>query len=303
MYISRYVTFDAHVHVMSRSRLESGWRWLQHQCHDDARITGKAPTPEGLTADLGRAGIRGYFNFFFAIFPCTSWIVNEWNDGFCSGHAGALPFLTLHPHDTADERREMLAEFFLNRHFAGVKIHSFIQHIRLDAEWMHEVCAFLAQHRRILYLHTGFSAIYRNRYNEEEMARDVAALLSAFPELTVVAAHMFYPRLDLAFRLLNRFPNLYLDTTGVIPSLETAGRVGEWLPSWEEHAQRIMFGSDAGLNPASPLDEVRQFEELALSEQALCRIGGETALRLVDSLGLAREGSGFGASEAVALWA
>lgn len=290
MHISRYVTFDAHVHVMSRSRLESGWRWLQQQCHDDVRTTGKPPTPKSLMADLAGSGIQGCFNFFFAIFPRTSRVVNEWNDRFCSGNAGVLPFLTLHPHDTSGERSEMLNEFILNRHFAGVKIHSFIQDIRLDAEWMHDVCAFLAKNRRILYLHTGFSATYRNRYHEEEMARDLATLLSAFPGLTVVAAHMFYPRLDLAFRLLNTFPNLYLDTTGLISTLEKGGDVGRWLPSWEEHAERIMFGSDAGLNPASILEEVRLFEELAMSEQALRRIGGETAWRLVEILGLSRDG-------------
>lgn len=280
-----YVTFDAHVHVMSLGRLRSGWQWLQ--MYGETSI-GEAPTPQSLLRCLDSAGIRGYFNFFFAIFPSTSWHVNEWNDGFCSAQSSAIPLLSLHRQDTSLERNSLLNEFLVNRNFGGLKIHSYIQGIRLDAPWLPDVCATLREHRRILYLHTGFSRLYQSAYGEEEMAEHLAAILESFPQLTVVAAHMFYPRMDIAFRLLDAYPNLYLDTAGIPFSLNQEGNMAKWLPFWEQHAHRMLFGSDTGLNTETLAEAVQLFESLPLSEKALRQIGGDTARSIVSSLGIAR---------------
>lgn len=283
---SRYVTFDAHVHVMTQNRLSSGWRWVARVGSDYGHTSiGEAPTPETLTKSLVSAGLQGYFNFFFPILPSTSWNVNEWNDGFCSSQPMAIPLLSIHPEDTPLERKKLTEEFLINRNFAGLKIHSYIQNIRLDSTWLPDVCAALEEHNRILYVHTGLSHIYQSEYREEELADHIASILQTFPNLRVVAAHMFYPRIDIAYQLLEAYSNLYLDTAGVLTCLQQEGIVGEWVPSWEQHAHRMLFGSDFGFNPEPLADTIQQFENLPLSEKALRQIGGETAKRIVSSLG------------------
>lgn len=284
----RYVTFDAHVHVMTRSRLRSGWRWLHREYLHGQASLGKAPTPESLVANMTRVGLMGYFNFFFSIFPSTSWHVNEWNDGFCAAQPGAIPLLSIHPHDTPVERNRLVKEFLINRKFAGLKIHSYIQGIRLDSHWFPGICSLLEEHKRLLFLHTGFSHYYQSEYGEEEMAEHLAGLLDAFPKLPVVVAHLFYPRMDIAFRLLKRYPNLYLDITGIPGCLQKDGMVEKWMPLWELHAERMLFGSDSGLNTETLTDAVQQFVSLPLTESALKQIGGETACRIVSSLGISR---------------
>lgn len=279
----RHVTFDAHAHVMTPSRLRSGWKWVQRSA-PKGTVLDKAPSPEEMVTGLREAGIAGYFNLFFPVFPGTSREVNEWNGKFCAEQPGALPLLSLHPGDSPQERQELVAEFLLRRNFAGLKIHSYIQQIRLDEPWLPDVCAVLEQKRRVLLVHTGFSRFYGSEYSEEEMAEHLVGLLEAFPNLAVIAAHMLYPRMDLAFQFMGRYPNLFLDTAGIPTRLRHDGQVEVWMPSWEQYADRILFGSDYGLRPDPIVEVVRRFESLPLSENALRLIGGEAALRLVKSL-------------------
>jgi uncharacterized protein len=280
----RYVTFDAHVHVMTCERLRSGWTWLHRNFRPGQTEIPEAPTPKSLVHDLNQASLQGYFNFFFSIFPATSWHVNEWNDGFCSSQPGAIALLSMHPQDTPRERNRLLTEFLIKRNFAGLKIHSYVQKIGLDSGWLADVCAVLQEENRLLYLHTGFSSYYGSNYAEEEMGEHLAAILEAFPKLQVVAAHMLYPRMDIAFRLLNSYPGLYLDITGIPKYLHREGTVQEWVPYWEQHAHRMLFGSDCGINPETLETVIQEFESLPLSEKALFQIGGETARHIIASL-------------------
>jgi len=284
---SGIVTFDAHVHIMTHARLRSGWRWVRKFAPEGADL-GPAPTPEEMTAGLRAAGITGYFNLFFPIFKGTSWEVNEWNDQHCRRHPGAMPLFSLHPEDSAEERDRLVEEFVARRGFAGLKIHSYIQNLRLDTPWLQEVYARLQQHRRILLVHSGWSTFYGADYSEEEMAAHLAAILEAFPGLTVIVAHMLYPRVDLAFQLLERYPNLLLDTTGVPTELRNEGTVEKWIPYFEQYSDRILFGSDYGVRAEPVAEVVRRLVTLPLRRQTLERIGGQNARRLIASLGIDR---------------
>lgn len=284
----RHVTFDAHVHVMTRDRLEGGWRRLQRHLPGQKSPFGPPPTPRSLTQGIEEAGLKGFFNFFFPVFPATSWQINEWNDAFCAGQPGALPFLSLHPQDTLRERSALMREFLINRQFVGVKLHSYIQHIRLDAEWLREVCETLQEQRRILFVHTGFSRHFRSGYTEEEMADHLSAILEDFPGLTVIGAHMLYPRLDIASRLVEQHPNLHLDIAGLQPWVRREGRFDEWIEYCDRYADRILFGSDSAFIRETLAETIQAFEALPLGENALKGIGGGNVLRLLDALGLAR---------------
>ncbi len=283
----RYVTFDAHVHTMPLSRLTSGWRWLQskHTLKDKDLLK-----PWEMSHVLAQNFTQGYFNFFFPVFPGTSRLVNEWNDGYCSGNGVALPFLSVHPEDGPREIMALLKEFIFTRRFAGLKIHSYVQGIPLDLPWLKEVCALLQSERRILFVHSGFAQAFGfgDTYNEEAMAEHLDTILSTYPKLTVVAAHMLYPRLDLASQLLETYPNLWMDTANVMENLQDSDRIGAWLQQWEVHAERILFGSDFGLSPYPLYSVVERFESLPLSERALHLIGGETARWLLSTLNLLR---------------
>lgn len=230
----------------------------------------------------------GFFNFFFPLFPGTTRAVNEWNDGFCAAVPGAIPFLSLHPSDSAEEHRELVDDFLLRRRFGGLKVHSYAQDFPLSHDSLPEVCAVLAREHRLLFVHTGYARFYGSRYDETAMAADLAALMTAFPDLPVVAAHMFYPRLDIAVDLLDRFPNLYADVTNTLFSLQEDGRLNDWLPVLNRYAGRILFGSDYGLAHTPPQAGIALLETLPLTEESRRLIGGETARRLVATLGLSR---------------
>jgi predicted TIM-barrel fold metal-dependent hydrolase len=85
-----------------------------------------------------------------------------------------------------------------------------------------------------------------SRHQHPELLED---LLLDFPELTVIACHMGHPWEELVIRLIMKFPNLHLMTSGYLPKYFAPALV-KFMGS-SRGAGRILFGSD---HPGSPLD-------------------------------------------------
>jgi hypothetical protein len=98
-------------------------------------------------------------------------------------------------------------------------------------------------------------------------------LLIDFPELTVLGCHMGHPYEALLIRLMLKFPNLYLMSSGYLPKYFDPAVV-QFMGS-SRGMGRVIFGSDhPGIPLARALDEARK---LPLGEEALDQFLG-TAL-------------------------
>ncbi len=103
-------------------------------------------------------------------------------------------------------------------------------------------------------------------------------LLIEFPQLTVIACHMGHPWEDLMIRLIMKFPNLYLMTSGYLPKYFDPGLV-KFMGS-SRGAGRVLFGSDhPGIPLPRALDEARK---LPITDAALGQFLGAA---LCDLLG------------------
>ena len=88
-------------------------------------------------------------------------------------------------------------------------------------------------------MHTGTSVFpgARNRHAQPILVEDVAI---DHPELVIVLAHGGRPLwMNEAMFLARRFPNVFIDISGVPPT-----RIPEWFPELSRISHKVLFGSD-----------------------------------------------------------
>ena len=125
-------------------------------------------------------------------------------------------------------------------------------------------------------VHTGTSIFpgARSKYGDPMALDDVA---QDFPNLTVIMAHGGRPLwCDVAFYLVRRHPNLYLDISSIPPK-----RLLEWFPRIEEIPDKALFGSDwPGPGVPGMREEVDSLRALPLSASLLERLFVTNARRI-----------------------
>lgn len=124
--------------------------------------------------------------------------------------------------------------------------------------------------------HTGTSIFpgARNKYGNPMYIDDVAV---DFPKLKILLAHGGRPLwMDIAFFLIRRHANVYLDISGIPPkSLLT------YFPRLDEIAHKTLFGTDwPGPGVPDVKTNLDQFNSLALSEEMRRQILSKTAASL-----------------------
>ncbi len=124
--------------------------------------------------------------------------------------------------------------------------------------------------------HTGTSIFpgARSKFGDPMALDDVAV---DFPKLKIIMAHGGRPLwMDVAFFLVRRHPNVYLDISSIPPS-----KLLKYFPRLEEIAAKTLFGSDW---PGPGVQDIREnldtIQGLAISAAAKEQILGGTALKI-----------------------
>lgn len=124
-----------------------------------------------------------------------------------------------------------------------------------------------------IIFHTGTSifAGARNRYGDPMYIDDVAV---DFPKLKILVAHGGRPLwMDVAFFLVRRHPNVFLDISGIPPKT-----LLHYFPRLEEIASKTLFGTDwPGPGVPDIGKNLEEFRALPLSEAARQQILSGTA--------------------------
>jgi predicted TIM-barrel fold metal-dependent hydrolase len=205
--------------------------------------------------------------------------VNGYIAEYCRGHADRLVAMgSVHPRFSKDPGADVdrLAE-------AGVralKVHPPHQLFLPNDYRTGRLPGLEALYRRAaanrlpVMFHTGTSIFpgARNVYGDPITIDDVAV---DFPDLTIVLAHGGRPLWgDTAFFLVRRFPNVFMDISGIPPKV-----VLKMFPRLEEISHKVLFGSDWP-GPAVPAisRNVQEIEALPLSDAALARILRDNAV-------------------------
>lgn len=267
---------DAHVHIMSPDRLASGLRWTKRywpEAGADLDLD-----EDKAVAEMEKAGVSYFFNFFYPIAPGSSRDVNRWNWEFSQRQPRAIPFGSFLPSD--EDKMNIIEECVSQYGFVGFKFHPYIQDFAIADPRMREGYAQIQKLGRPIIFHTG----YHEFYQKPRLEKELEGILQSYPELGVVIAHGFFPFLEEAFRLLEIYPQLYFDIANVLLDIE-ANQIDTWWEDIEAYSHRIMFGTDYPLGYSSPETQFAVLESTPLSQTAKEYLGGKTALSFLRRFG------------------
>jgi predicted TIM-barrel fold metal-dependent hydrolase len=282
--IDGYPVTDIHVHVQPWQQVNEGALRVMYKSHENPEHVKKIiEKPERFLAVMDREGIdrAGLINYVSPDVIGFDETANDFSSEFARDHRDRLiPFGSVHPKFCEDPEAEM-ERLISTLEIAAIKIHPphqlfYPNEYRSGLAGLETIYTYAEDHGVPVMIHGGTSIFPRARiaYGDPIHVDDVAV---DFPRLKIILAHGGRPLwMDTAFFLVRGRPNVYLELSSIPPK-----RLLEWFPKLESVAHKTLWGSDwPGPGPKSMEDNVRQFLELPLSDEAKRRILHGTAAEL-----------------------
>jgi uncharacterized protein len=274
--------FDAHIHIQPWEQMKPEVLATMKKGHPDFdALLGFSRSADRFLKHLDAEGIERavLVNYVSPDLMGFTDSVNGYIAEYCRGHADRLvPMGSVHPRFSKDPGGDVdrLAEIGVK----ALKVHPphqlfFPNDYRTGRlPQLEALYRRAAANRLPVMFHTGTSIFpgARNVYGDPITIDDVAV---DFPDLTIVLAHGGRPLWgDTAFFLVRRFPNVYMDISGIPPKA-----VLKMFPRLEEISHKVLFGSDWP-GPAVPAisRNVLEIEALPLTDAARTRILRDNAL-------------------------
>ena len=257
---------DAHIHIFPPYRLKGAVKWIKRYIpwlEIDETIDQIT-----ILSMLKNAGVNHFFNYVYPLRPDESRALNQFNYKLSQVVDWVTCFGSVHGFD--------------------------VSHPKMD-----EICRVMSELKRPIVLHTGFDYFYQKKL----AAKDIERILKKYPDLSLVIAHLFYPKIADAFDLLKNYENVYLDTTNIMSDYQQPAElenIFEGTPQTKDGkkiyriyldhdrrelealSHRIMFGSDfpVGMNDLGKMYEC--VRGLDISQTAKNNLTYNTALRFVE---------------------
>jgi hypothetical protein len=267
---------DVHVHLhpprlaaaIERHFVREGWS------------PGHGFDPRKVADSLAARGVTRFCCLTYAHQPGMARDLNRWMAEATAALPGAIGLGTLHPDDPDVDA--VAAEATGPLGLRGFKFHHSVQRFHVDDERLFGVYERAEAAGHLLVLHVG-TLPYRDPFTGVAGFRRV---LTRFPRLTAIVAHMGAFESDAFLALLDAHPNLYVDTTmtlapaaarytGTDPAVITDAALSRW-------QDRILFGSDFPLIPYDYDEERRWAWDRDLPDAVRRKIFHDNAARLLD---------------------
>jgi hypothetical protein len=266
---------DAHVHLFPDPVFEAVWRWFDQYGWP---IRYKLHTPQVVSFLLSR-GVSRVVALHYAHKPGMARFLNAYVAEVARAEPRVWGLATVLPGE--EGAAEILAEAFAAG-LRGVKLHCHVQCFAPDAPALHEVYAACAKAGRPLVMHAGrepASPQYKCDVHALCSAERVERVLRDHPALKLCVPHLGADEFDAYERLLERYDNLWLDTTMVLSDyfpITLPRRLLEVRPG------RILYGTDFPNLPYAWDREVKRLLALKLGDEAEAAILGQNALQLFE---------------------
>jgi uncharacterized protein len=265
---------DAHVHFLPDGLQDAVWRWFD-------RLTPPWPityrsTAAERAATLAALGVRHHTVLAYAHRPGMLRFLNDHTLGIAATMPAAIPTFTIYPEPgVAEETARCLA--------AGgrcVKVHLQVGGFDTVDPLLDEAWEQLAEAGAPVVLHAG--AVADGSGNEEWCGPEpVRRLLTRFPGLRLVIAHMGTPDHDAFVEMAEANAGLWLDTAMIFTDPPYLGPtpahlIGRLAPLRDQ----IVFGSDFPTIPHQYAAQVSGLAALDLGDDWLRSVLWHNGLRL-----------------------
>lgn len=265
--------FDAHVHLFPPRVFHAIWRWFdEHAWKVRYRLEA-----EQVVDYLTSRGVKKMCGLHYSHKPGMAEPLNDFVLDLAKSHPQVLPFATVLPGEPG--ARDIVKKA-LRGGARGVKLHCHVQQMPADDPRLDEVYAECADAGRPVVIHAGrepnlggYAVDVRALCGADQVAR----ALERHPRLKLVVPHLGADEYEAYADLLDRFENLWLDTTMVI-----AGYFAQEPPSrlFPGRADRLLYGTDF---PNIPYAWNRELDRvLAQGETARRKVLWENAQSLFD---------------------
>ncbi len=262
---------DAHVHVFPPNLFSAVWQWFDENAWP---IRYRMTTRQIFDFLLGR-GLRHIVALQYAHKPGIATRLNHYMADECRGYRGKVTGMaTVFPGE--DNAVHILRQAF-DLGLGGVKLHAHVQCFEMDADYMEPIYTICQSRQKPLIMHVGRepkSPAYRCDPYQICSAARLTRVLAAFPTLKVCVPHLGFDELDAYRRLVERYDNLWLDTTMVLTDyfpLKDAVDLGDY------RLDRIMYGSDFPNIPFAWDRELRYIRRAGLDATGLANLLGKNA--------------------------
>ena len=264
---------DAHVHIFPDSLFDAVWGWFD-QFGWPVRY--RLYTEE-LIAFLFQHGIRHIVALQYAHKPGVATELNCYMMRLVYKSSAVTGLATVFPGEPG--ARDILEASFKNG-LKGVKLHSHVQCFEMDNPGMHEIYRVCCDYDLPLLIHAGREpkspAYPCDPYTLCHWTH-VESVLLDYPDLKLVVPHLGADEFEAYHRLLDRFDNLWLDTTMVLADylpIANPPDISRMRP------ERLMFGTDFPNIPYAWDRELRHLNALELAPNLLRQVLSENAVAL-----------------------
>lgn len=264
---------DAHVHLFGAALSAAIWRWFDRYGWP---IRHKLHAPDVVDFLLSR-GVERIVALHYAHKPGIAEGMNRELVELCRTRPAVTGLATVLPGEP-DARGILERAFSLG--LAGVKLHCHVQCFGPDAPELHEIYALCSERDLPLVMHAGRepkSPGYRCDPHELCSAARVERVLVDYPRLRLCVPHLGADEFDAYARLLERFDNLWLDTTMVAAGYFPAP---ERLDLLTLRPERVLYGTDFPNLPFAWDRELRRIRASRLGGDVLEQVLGKTAAAL-----------------------
>ncbi len=267
---------DAHVHFMPKPLLDAVWRYfddglehygvewpVQYRLPEDERV-----------AILRKLGVRRFPALLYPHKPGMAESLSAWARAFAADTPGCLPTGTFFPEFSATDYVRTALDEGTQAFKAHVQVGGYDPRDPL----LDDVWGQLADAGTPVVVHCGSGP----RPGRHTGPGPFGAVLAAHPRLTAVIAHCGAPEYAEHLDLVERYPNVHVDTTMVgtdylnalapLPA-DVVRRLGEL-------GHRVVLGTDFPNIPYTYADQLAALERLGLGEQWLRDVCWHNGVRL-----------------------
>jgi predicted TIM-barrel fold metal-dependent hydrolase len=263
---------DAHVHLFPDSVFAALWQWFDTHAWP---VRYKLRTPQVIRFLLDR-GLSHVVALHYAHRPGMARALNAYIAEICRSEPRVIGLATVFPGEPGAV--QILEEAFAAG-LKGVKLHCHVQCFAPDAPELHEIYAACVAHDRPLVMHAGReprSSSYKVDPYLLCAVERVERVLQAHPRLKLCVPHLGAGEFDGYLKLLERYDNLWLDTTMMQANffpLEVPRALMTARP------ERILYGTDFPNIPYAWDRELKHLTGLNLpSHHEAALLGGNALL-------------------------
>ncbi len=264
---------DAHIHLYPEKLMSAIFSYFD-------RINWHFPyrkdIPEALQY-LKKNGLQKGFLLLYAHRAGMAHELNRWAAGLCRENAELVPFACFHPEDPEPEAlvRTCLEDW----NFAGFKLHFNVQRYFPEDPRFFPVYRGVEERGKAMVMHISSFPSKSDYLGADRLQ----AVLHHFPRLKIQVAHLGLPDNQDFWRLMDKYPGIYLDTAFILGNPLFADS-GQLVAATEERFPgRVLYGSDFPLICHDLKEVLDQISSLPWDHSFKRKILYENALNFLNS--------------------